>query len=101
MEKTEASFILQEWQRWYDDDFFFFFQFIQKKERDYVKNKEDTVWSMDRFNVYFNEHIAPKKKVDQDWVYTTLTVTFTLYIEGFLHGECILANSRSQKIFSD
>lgn len=36
--------------------------------------KEETVWSMEKFNDYFNEKIAPKAEVEQDWVKITMTV---------------------------
>jgi hypothetical protein len=32
------------------------------------------VWNMEKFNNYFNEHIAPSRNLAPDWVYTTLTV---------------------------
>lgn len=52
-----------------------FFQFIQKKDPMYKENKEETAWSMDRFNDYINKHVAPKKGLETDWVYNTLTVS--------------------------
>ncbi|XP_071110412.1 uncharacterized protein [Haliotis cracherodii] len=48
-------------------------QFIQKKVPNYGDVKEDTAWSMDKFNDYINENVAPEKGVEQDWVYNTLT----------------------------
>ncbi|XP_046559189.1 uncharacterized protein LOC124268204 isoform X2 [Haliotis rubra] len=48
-------------------------QFIQKKVPNYGDVKEDTAWSMDKFNDYINEKVAPEKGIEQDWVYNTLT----------------------------
>ena len=55
-------------------------QFIQKKDPSYKENKEETAWSMDRFNDYINKHVAPKKNLEQDWVYNTLTVDKLLLV---------------------
>lgn len=48
-------------------------QFVQKKDPNYKDVKEDTAWSMDKFNQYINENVAPHKEMEQDWVYNTLT----------------------------
>ena len=40
----------------------------------YKENKEETAWSMDRFNDYINKHVAPVKNLESDWAYNTLTV---------------------------
>ncbi|XP_060074417.1 tubulin glycylase 3A-like [Ylistrum balloti] len=48
-------------------------QFVQKKDPNYKENKEDTAWSMDKFNDYVNQHIQPKSNIELDWVYNTLT----------------------------
>lgn len=48
---------------------------MQKKHASYQECKEDTVWSMDQFNEYINEVIAPYKDIEYDWVYNTLTVS--------------------------
>ena len=32
---------------------------------------------MDRFNTYINEKVAEEKGLEQNWVYTTLTVCIT------------------------
>ncbi|OWF40312.1 Protein polyglycylase TTLL10 [Mizuhopecten yessoensis] len=48
-------------------------QFVQKKDPNYKENKEDSAWSMDKFNDYVNEKIKPQANLEQDWVYNTLT----------------------------
>ncbi|GFR77987.1 protein polyglycylase TTLL10 [Elysia marginata] len=48
-------------------------QFVQKKDPMYKDNKEDTAWTMDKFNDYINDHVAKEKGLDQDWVYGYLT----------------------------
>ncbi|XP_013402524.1 protein polyglycylase TTLL10 isoform X3 [Lingula anatina] len=48
-------------------------QYIQKKDPSYQDVKEDTAWSMDKFNDYINENVAPHKDLEQNWVYTTFT----------------------------
>ena len=50
------------------------FQFVQKRDSNYAECKEETVWSMERFNEYVNEFYANKNGVEQDWVFKTLTV---------------------------
>ena len=50
-------------------------QFVQKKDPNYKEVKEDTAWSMDKFNQYFNEQVAPHKEIEEDWVYNGLTVS--------------------------
>lgn len=47
---------------------------MQKKDPNFKDMKEETVWSMEKFNDYFNEKIAPKAEVEQDWVKITMTV---------------------------
>ena len=51
-------------------------QFIQKRDPKYCEVKEETAWSMDRFNDYINENVAPNKDLPQDWVYGHLDVRF-------------------------
>jgi len=51
-------------------------QFIQKRDPKYSEVKEETAWSMDRFNDYLNETVAPTKDLPQDWVYGHLDVSF-------------------------
>ena len=51
-----------------------FVKFMQKKNPLYEEVKEDTVWSMDRFNDYVNENFAESKNLAEDWVHTVLRV---------------------------
>ncbi|KAM4651943.1 inactive polyglycylase TTLL10 [Discoglossus pictus] len=48
-------------------------QYMQKKNPLYSELKEETVWGMDRFNSYVNEHFAAAKKLPQDWVFNVFT----------------------------
>ncbi|XP_041378081.1 uncharacterized protein LOC121390355 [Gigantopelta aegis] len=48
-------------------------QYIQKRAPQYSEVKEDTAWSMDKFNKYINERVASDKTVEKDWVYNSLT----------------------------
>ncbi|XP_055958302.1 protein polyglycylase TTLL10 isoform X2 [Patella vulgata] len=48
-------------------------QYIQKKDPNYQEVKEDTAWSMDKFNDYINEKVAPEKNLEPDFVYNYLT----------------------------
>ncbi|XP_033764220.1 protein polyglycylase TTLL10-like isoform X2 [Pecten maximus] len=48
-------------------------QFVQKKDPNYKENKEDSAWSMDKFNDYVNQHIKSQANIEHDWVYNTLT----------------------------
>ncbi|XP_064611036.1 uncharacterized protein LOC135475177 [Liolophura sinensis] len=48
-------------------------QYIQKKDPQYQDVKEDTAWSMDKFNDYINEHVMSEKGIEENWVYNTLT----------------------------
>ena len=54
-------------------------QFVQKRDSNYSECKEETVWSMERFNAYVNEHYAKKNGVEHDWVFNTLTVRAYLF----------------------
>ncbi|KAG8569161.1 hypothetical protein GDO81_014280 [Engystomops pustulosus] len=48
-------------------------QYMQKKNPLYNELKEETVWSMERFNTYVNEKFVEKKGLPQDWVLNTFT----------------------------
>ncbi|XP_052284509.1 uncharacterized protein LOC127880994 isoform X1 [Dreissena polymorpha] len=50
-------------------------QFVQKKDPLYKDIKEDTAWTMDKFNDYVNEKVRPdcKVEIEEDWVYNTFT----------------------------
>ncbi|XP_069097205.1 inactive polyglycylase TTLL10 [Pleurodeles waltl] len=48
-------------------------QYMQKKNPLYNELKEDTVWSMERFNNYINERFAALKGLPPDWVLTSFT----------------------------
>ncbi|XP_022100588.1 probable beta-tubulin polyglutamylase isoform X2 [Acanthaster planci] len=47
-------------------------QFVQKKKPGYQDVKEDTVWSMERFNDYINT-LAKEKGLPKDWVLNQFT----------------------------
>nr|XP_026693357.1 uncharacterized protein LOC100186709 isoform X1 [Ciona intestinalis] len=47
-------------------------QFMQKKNPLYEEVKEDTVWTMDKFNEYINENFMKQKNLPEDWVHTAL-----------------------------
>ncbi|KAL4648379.1 inactive polyglycylase TTLL10 [Arapaima gigas] len=48
-------------------------QHMQKKNPRYSMVKEDTVWSMERFNTYLNQELCRMKGVSQDWVFGPFT----------------------------
>ncbi|ELT95483.1 hypothetical protein CAPTEDRAFT_220981 [Capitella teleta] len=48
-------------------------QFIQKKDSEYNTSKEDTVWSMQKFNDYVNLNYCVPLDLEYDWVYNVLT----------------------------
>ncbi|KAK3105402.1 hypothetical protein FSP39_024394 [Pinctada imbricata] len=48
-------------------------QFVQKKDPNYKDVKEDTAWSMDKFNQYINENLMAAKGLEENWVYNSLT----------------------------
>ncbi|XP_060575179.1 protein polyglycylase TTLL10-like isoform X2 [Ruditapes philippinarum] len=50
-------------------------QFVQKKDPNYKEMKENTAWSMDKFNDYINQNIRPDcpVEIEEDWVYNTFT----------------------------
>jgi len=41
---------------------------VQKKVENYKDMKEDTVWSMEKFNQYVNETVEEEKGIETDWV---------------------------------
>ncbi|MBN3307334.1 TTL10 polyglycylase, partial [Amia calva] len=45
-------------------------QYMQKKHPLYNELKEETVWSMERFNCYVNETFAAARALPRDWVCT-------------------------------
>jgi len=51
---------------------------MQKKNPLYEEVKEDTVWSMDRFNDYVNENFVESKNLPEDWVHSVLRVSSLL-----------------------
>jgi len=57
---------------------------MQKKNPLYEEVKDETVWSMDRFNDYVNEHFMDKKDLPEDWVHTVLRVSI-LRVVSVLH----------------
>ncbi len=55
-------------------------KFFQKKDPQYKEIKEDTTWTMDQFNDYINEEVAPKKGLPRNWVMNEFTVCLFLFI---------------------
>ncbi|XP_033642169.1 protein polyglycylase TTLL10-like [Asterias rubens] len=51
-------------------------QYVQKKNPGYQDMKEDTVWSMDRFNDHVNS-LAKEKGLPRDWVHNQFTKRMT------------------------
>lgn len=51
-------------------------QYVQKKDPSYKEVKEETTWSMEKFNQYINDTLATNNNnnIEQDWVFNTLTV---------------------------
>ena len=49
-------------------------QYIQKKDPAYKDMKEDTTWTMEKFNDYLNDHYLAEKGIDKDWAFTVLPV---------------------------
>lgn len=47
---------------------------MQKKNPLYNEMKEETVWTMERFNNYINENFAATKSLPPDWVFSVFTV---------------------------
>ena len=58
----------------------FLFQYVQKKDPNFKEIKEDTVWSMEKFNDYFNEKVASKSGIEPDWVKNMLSVSYLPYM---------------------
>ena len=48
---------------------------MQKKNPLYSVLKEETVWSMERFNTYVNEKFKDAKGLPDDWVLGVFTVS--------------------------
>ncbi|XP_072282581.1 inactive polyglycylase TTLL10 isoform X2 [Pyxicephalus adspersus] len=48
-------------------------QYMQKKNPLYSEMKEETVWTMERFNNYVNENFAAAKSLPKDWVFSIFT----------------------------
>nr|XP_057941230.1 protein polyglycylase TTLL10 [Doryrhamphus excisus] len=48
-------------------------QYMQKKNPRYSQVKEDTVWSMESFNVYVNDRFQAAKGLPRDWVLGAFT----------------------------
>lgn len=48
---------------------------MQKKNPLYNELKEETVWSMERFNAYVNEQFGEAKALPQDWVLGAFAVS--------------------------
>ncbi|KAM8927658.1 inactive polyglycylase TTLL10 [Pelodytes ibericus] len=48
-------------------------QYMQKKNPLYNELKEETVWTMERFNSYVNQTFASDKGLPQDWVLNVFT----------------------------
>ncbi|XP_043919526.1 inactive polyglycylase TTLL10 [Protopterus annectens] len=48
-------------------------QYMQKRNPLYNEVKEETVWSMERFNEYINEKFTAAKNLPKDWVFTVFT----------------------------
>ena len=51
-----------------------FAQYIQKKDPAYKDEKEETAWSMEKFNDYVNEHYMTSKAIERDWALKILPV---------------------------
>ena len=51
-----------------------FAQYIQKKDPAYKDEKEETAWSMEKFNDYVNEHYMTSKGIERDWALKILPV---------------------------
>ena len=60
----------------------------------YKENKEETAWSMDRFNDYINKHVAPVKNLESDWAYNTLTVGLSQHENSRITKYHIISESR-------
>nr|XP_006823794.1 PREDICTED: centriolin-like [Saccoglossus kowalevskii] len=47
--------------------------YVQKKDPMYEEMKEETAWSMDKFNDYVNENLAEEKGLPENWIYGFFT----------------------------
>ncbi|XP_061115095.1 protein polyglycylase TTLL10 [Conger conger] len=61
-------------------------QYMQKKNPLYNALKEETVWSMERFNAYVNEQFREAKALPQDWVLGAFTKRMQVIV-----SQCFLA----------
>lgn len=52
---------------------------MQKKNPLYSVLKEETVWSMDRFNTYVNDKLSVAKGLPRDWVLGAFAVSFIVF----------------------
>nr|XP_033777080.1 inactive polyglycylase TTLL10 isoform X2 [Geotrypetes seraphini] len=59
-------------------------QYMQKKHPQYKELKEDTVWSMERFNTYLNEKFVATMGLPEDWVLTVFTRMQQIMMQCFL-----------------
>ncbi|KAK1801806.1 hypothetical protein P4O66_022447, partial [Electrophorus voltai] len=50
-------------------------QYMQKKNPLYSMLKEETVWSMEHFNLYVNETFMAPKRLPRDWVWSVFAVS--------------------------
>ena len=50
-------------------------QYVQKHVENYKEVKDDTVWSMERFNEYVNDNLQEEKGLERDWVLTQCEVS--------------------------
>ncbi|XP_070560557.1 protein polyglycylase TTLL10-like isoform X2 [Ptychodera flava] len=48
-------------------------QYVQKKDPSYESVKEETCWSMDKFNDHVNTNLAEEKGLPENWVYGFFT----------------------------
>ena len=46
------------------------------QDSSYKENKESSVWTIDQLNDYINQNYSKQKKIEKDWVYKTLYVSF-------------------------
>lgn len=58
---------------------------MQKKNPLYSVLKEETVWSMDRFNTYVNDKLSVAKGLPRDWVLGAFAVSCSFFL-GLHHG---------------
>ncbi|XP_076874485.1 protein polyglycylase TTLL10 isoform X2 [Brachyhypopomus gauderio] len=64
-------------------------QYMQKKNPLYSVLKEETVWSMERFNLYVNEKFMVPKRLPRDWVLSIFAVwLLEMNCNPALHTNC-------------